>query len=74
MPLIVCIIDSPGAGRKPPMLAGRDRDLEGFQALIERLGTGGYERSPIYSGLKNKRDRKLQSYKFATHNFATLSE
>jgi hypothetical protein len=29
---------TPGAGRKPPMLAGRDRDLEGFQALIKRLG------------------------------------
>jgi hypothetical protein len=33
------------------MLAGRDRDLEGFQARIERLGTGGYERSLIYAGL-----------------------
>ena len=43
---------TPGAGRKPPMLAGRDRDLEGFQALIERLGAGGYERSLIYSGLR----------------------
>jgi hypothetical protein len=31
------------------MLAGHDRDLEGFQALIERLGAGGYERSLIYS-------------------------
>jgi len=38
---------TPGAGRKPPMLAGRDRDLENFQALIERLGAGGYERSLI---------------------------
>jgi hypothetical protein len=43
---------TPGAGRKPPMLAGRDRDLEDFQALIERLGTGDYERSLIYSGLR----------------------
>ena len=43
---------TPGAGRKPPMLAGRDRDLEGFQALIERLGAGGYERSLVYSGLR----------------------
>jgi AAA ATPase domain len=43
---------TPGAGRKPPMLAGRDRDLESFQALIERLGAGGYERSHIYSGLR----------------------
>jgi hypothetical protein len=43
---------TPGAGRKPPMLAGRDRDLEEFQALIERLALGGYERSLIYSGLR----------------------
>ena len=43
---------TPGAGRKPPMLAGRDRDLAGFQTLIERLGAGGYERSLIYSGLR----------------------
>jgi len=43
---------TPGAGRKPPTLAGRDGDLENFKALIERLGTGGYERSLIYSGLR----------------------
>jgi hypothetical protein len=43
---------TPGAGRKPPNLAGRDRDLENFQSLIERLATGGYERSLIYSGLR----------------------
>jgi hypothetical protein len=43
---------TPGAGRKPPTLAGRDRDLEDFRALIERLGAGAYERSHIYSGLR----------------------
>lgn len=43
---------TPGAGRKPATLAGRDEDLENFQALIERLATGGYERSLIYSGLR----------------------
>ena len=43
---------TPGAGRKPPMLAGRDRDLEEFQALIERLALGSYERSLIYLGLR----------------------
>lgn len=43
---------TPGAGRKPPTLAGRDGDLENFQLLIERLGTGGYERSLVYSGLR----------------------
>ena len=43
---------TPGAGRKPPNLAGRERDLENFQSLIERLASGGYERSLIYSGLR----------------------
>jgi len=43
---------TPGAGRKPPTLAGRDRDLENFASLIERLGGGGYERSLVYSGLR----------------------
>ena len=42
----------PGAGRKPPKLAGRDGELENFQSLIERLAAGGYERSLIYSGLR----------------------
>jgi hypothetical protein len=43
---------TPGAGRKPPILAGRDADLENVQALIERLSAGGYERSLVYSGLR----------------------
>jgi hypothetical protein len=43
---------TPGAGRKPPTLAGRDRDLENFASLLERLAAGGYERSLIYSGLR----------------------
>src|SRR5207248_4905782 len=42
----------PGAGRKPPNLAGRDGDLENFQSLSERLAAGNYERSLIYSGLR----------------------
>jgi len=43
---------TPGAGRKPAHLAGRDKHLEDFQALVERLGTGAYERSLVYSGLR----------------------
>ena len=43
---------TPGAGRKPPLLAGRDRDLENFQSLIERLAAGGYERSLSTAGLR----------------------
>ena len=43
---------TPGAGRKPRTLAGRDEELEPFVSLVERLGAGTYERSPIYTGLR----------------------
>jgi AAA ATPase domain len=43
---------TPGAGRKPPYLAGRDSDLEDFSALIDALSDGQAERSFIYSGLR----------------------
>jgi hypothetical protein len=43
---------APGAGRKPPILAGRDADLENFRGLIDLLGSGQHERSLIYSGLR----------------------
>jgi hypothetical protein len=33
---------TPEAGRKPPILAGCDPDLENMQVLIERLSGGGY--------------------------------
>lgn len=43
---------TPGAGRKPPLLAGRDGDVDDVRALVERLSGGGYERSIVYSGLR----------------------
>jgi hypothetical protein len=43
---------TPGAGRKPRTLAGRDQDLENFQAVVERLDAGSYERSLVYTGLR----------------------
>ncbi len=43
---------TPGAGRKPRTLAGRDADLESFQGLVERLGAGSLERSLVYTGLR----------------------
>lgn len=43
---------TPGAGRRPRTLAGRNSDLESFGSLIERVGSGTYERSLIYSGLR----------------------
>ncbi|MBO0713838.1 MAG: ATP-binding protein, partial [Acidimicrobiales bacterium] len=43
---------TPGAGRRPPYLAGRDQHLEDFATLIEVLSRGGAERSLIYFGLR----------------------
>jgi hypothetical protein len=43
---------TPGSGVKPLKLTGRDRDLEAFRVLLERLVGGQPERSLIYSGLR----------------------
>jgi hypothetical protein len=43
---------TPGSGRPPEYLAGRDVDLEEFQILLDRVGNGLSERSIIYSGLR----------------------
>ena len=43
---------SAGAGTMPPFLAGRDKDVERFEALLERLEAGEHGRSLIYSGLR----------------------
>ena len=34
----------------PPLVPGRDRDLENLESLIERLAAGGYERSLMTFG------------------------
>jgi hypothetical protein len=43
---------TPGSGRIPGYLAGRDPDLEEFQVLTHRVSRGLSERSIIYSGLR----------------------
>jgi hypothetical protein len=43
---------TPGSGRTPGYLAGRDADLEEFQILTHRVGRGLSERSIVYSGLR----------------------
>ncbi len=43
---------TPGAGKRPAKLAGRDADLENFGLLLERLAAGRSERSLIYAGLR----------------------
>lgn len=43
---------SPGAGTKPPALAGRDNEIEAFDVLLERLENGYAEQSMIITGLR----------------------
>lgn len=43
---------TPGAGRKPAVLAGRDDDLRDFELLVQRLQDGLPERSIVFSGLR----------------------
>jgi hypothetical protein len=43
---------APGAGQRPPELAGRDRQLQQFEVTLERIGAGRPERSMVLSGLR----------------------
>ena len=42
----------PGAGRRPPLLAGRDVNLNRFETLLDSLREGGSEKSLIHHGLR----------------------
>jgi hypothetical protein len=43
---------TPGAGLRPPKLAGRDEELERLELVVDRLAEGAHERSLIASGLR----------------------
>lgn len=43
---------APGAGQRPPELAGRDRELAQFDVTLERVGANRPERSMVLSGLR----------------------
>jgi hypothetical protein len=43
---------APGAGQRPPELAGRDRELQQFDVTLERVAAGRPERSLVLSGLR----------------------
>ena len=43
---------APGAGQRPPELAGRDAELAGFEVVLERVTRGRPERSVILTGLR----------------------
>ncbi|GAA2587070.1 ATP-binding protein [Dactylosporangium fulvum] len=43
---------APGAGQRPPELAGRDRELHAFEVVLERIARGRPERSLVLTGLR----------------------
>src|SRR5262249_37641454 len=42
----------PGAGQRPPALAGRDREIGQFEVVLERVARGRPERSMVLTGLR----------------------
>ena len=43
---------APGAGQRPPELAGRDREISQFEVVLERVARGRPERSMVLTGLR----------------------
>ncbi len=43
---------APGAGQRPPELAGRDAQLQAFDVVLERVSRGRPERSLVLTGLR----------------------
>src|SRR5829696_3759013 len=43
---------APGAGTRPPALTGRDKEIESYEVLIDRLRSGVAGQSMIITGLR----------------------
>jgi hypothetical protein len=43
---------NPGAGSKPPLLVGRDEQLDAMSIAVQRLALGRFERSMLLKGLR----------------------
>ncbi|MEV5296333.1 ATP-binding protein [Amycolatopsis methanolica] len=43
---------APGAGQRPPELAGRERELTAFEVVLQRVARGRPERSLVLTGLR----------------------
>src|SRR3954454_24807345 len=43
---------APGAGQRPPELAGREAELTAFDVVLERVARGRPERSLVLTGLR----------------------
>ena len=52
---------APGAGQRPPELAGRDEQLRAFDVVLERVARGRPERSLVLTGLRSGRPRATRS-------------
>ena len=51
---------APGAGQRPPELAGRDTELSAFDVVLERIAHGRPERSLVLTGLRGVGKTVLQ--------------
>ena len=43
---------APGAGQRPPELAGRDEQIDAFEVVLERIARGRSDRSIVLTGLR----------------------
>lgn len=43
---------NPGAGSRPPLLVGRDKQLDAMTVAVRRLSIGRFERSMMLTGLR----------------------
>ncbi len=43
---------TPGSGRKPPSLQGRDAEIEAFDLLVAKAGSRNYDRGMMLTGLR----------------------
>lgn len=43
---------TPGAGSRPPLLVGRDNELDAIEVAVKRLALGRFERSILLKGLR----------------------
>lgn len=43
---------TPGSGRKPPSLQGRDKEIDAFDLLVAKAGSRNYDRGMMLTGLR----------------------
>jgi Cdc6-like AAA superfamily ATPase len=43
---------APGAGQRPPELAGREKEVDAFGVVLQRVARGRPERSLVLTGLR----------------------